>query len=123
MLTIPPSTRIYLASQPIDMRKGFPGLLAVIGDAWKQDPYSGHLFVFVGKRKDRVKILFWDGNGFALYYKLLERGRFQMPDTRGQQVKLEPAELSMLLSGIDLHRARLPKWRPRQTAIDAGDGS
>ena len=119
MLTIPASTRIYLASQPVDMRKGFNGLSAVVADLWKKDPYAGHLFVFIGKRKDRVKILFWDQNGFALYYKRLEKGRFQMPDTTGQHVRLEPAQLSMLLSGIDLNRPRLARWIPPQTAIDS----
>ena len=109
-----------MASKPVDMRKGFPGLLSLVEETWKQDPYAGHLFVFVGKSKDRIKILFWDANGFALYYKRLEKGRFQMPDTSGRHVKLEAAELSMLLSGIDLQRARLPKWTPPQRAIDSG---
>lgn len=121
MLTIPASTRIYLASQPVDMRKGFPGLISLVDEAWKKDPFSGHLFVFVGKAKDRLKVLFWDRNGFALYYKRLEKGRFQMPDTSGAHVTLEAAELAMLLSGIDLVRARLPRWSPPPTAIDNAD--
>lgn len=121
MLTIPASTRVYFASRPVDMRKGFPGLCAMVEDVWKKDPFSGHLFVFVGKAKDRVKILFWDNNGFALYYKRLEKGRFQMPDTTGEHVRLEAAELSMLLSGIDLERARLKRWKPPTTAIDNSD--
>lgn len=118
MLTVPATTRVYLASQPVDMRKGFDGLCAIIADAWKHDPLSGHLFVFVGKRRDRIKVLFWDHGGFALYYKRLEKGRFQMPDTSGKHVRLEPTELSMLLSGIDLNRSRLKRWQPPETAID-----
>lgn len=118
MLTIPATTRIYLASKPVDMRKGFDGLNGLVAEAWGKDPFAGHLFVFIGKRRDRVKILFWDQNGFALYYKRLEKGRFQMPDTTGQHVLLEPAQLSMLLSGIDLNRPRLARWKPPQTAID-----
>lgn len=118
MLTVPASTRIYLASKPVDMRKGFNGLCAIVAETWQQDPYSGHLFVFVGKRKDRLKVLFWDQGGFALYYKRLEKGRFQMPDTSGRHVRLESTELAMLLSGIDLNRARLKRWKPPETAID-----
>lgn len=118
MLTIPSTTRIYLASQPVDMRKGFDGLSAIVAEVWKKDPLSGHLFVFVGKRRDRVKVLFWDQGGYALYYKRLERGRFQMPNTSGRHVSLDAAQLSMLLGGIDLNRARLRRWTPPETAID-----
>lgn len=118
MLSIPPSTKIYLASQPVDMRKGFDGLSAIVVDAWKKDPLSGHLFVFVGKRRDRVKILYWDRNGLVIHYKRLERGRFQMPRTTGQRVSLLPAELAMLLGGIDLNAKRLAPWTPPPSAID-----
>jgi len=121
MLTIPASTRVYFASQAVDMRKGFPGLCALVEETLQKDPFSGHLFVFVGKAKGRVKILFWDLNGFVLYYKRLEKGRFQMPDTTGAHVRLEAAELSMLLSGIDLQRDRLKRWKPPATAIDNND--
>jgi len=119
MLTIPSSTRIYLASQLVDMRKGFKGLSQIVTEQWGQDPYCGHLFVFIGKRKDRAKILFWDENGFALYYKRLEKGRFQVPRTTGKHVKMEATQLSMLLSGIDLNRSRLPRWNPK--GIDSAD--
>jgi transposase len=118
MLTVPASTRVYLAAEPVDMRKGFDGLCAIVAETWKKDPFSGHLFVFVGKRKDRIKVLFWDHGGFALYYKRLEKGRFQMPDTSGKNVRLEPTQLAMLLSGIDLNRPRLRRWQPPETAID-----
>lgn len=118
MLTVPSTTRVFLASQPIDMRKGFDGLCAMVAEVWQQDPFCGHVFVFHGRRRDRIKVLFWDSGGFVLYYKRLETGRFQMPDTTGRHVRLEPAELAMLLSGIDLNRPRLKRWQPPQTAID-----
>jgi transposase len=82
--------------------------------ALKKDPYGGHLFVFVGKSKDKVKILFWDRNGFVLYLKRLERGRFQLPVVNEQtkHVAMEPAQLAMLLDGIDLNVRRLARWNP-----------
>ena len=78
MLTLPPSVKIWLAVEPVDMRKGFDGLTTIARDEWKRDPHSGHLFAFVGRRRDRIKILFWDHGGFVLYYKRLENGRFQI---------------------------------------------
>src|ERR1700744_5258755 len=79
MLGLPASVRIYFAADLVDMRKGIDGLRALVEGALKKDPYVGHLFVFVGKSRDKVKILFWDRNGFVLYLKRLERGRFQLP--------------------------------------------
>ena len=79
MLTLPPSVRIYLAVGQVDMRRGHDGLAAIVRGQWKLDLYGGHLFVFLGRRADRCKILFWDRGGFVLYYKRLERGRFRLP--------------------------------------------
>ena len=120
MLNLPPSVQIYLAAVPVDMRKGHHGLLAIIREEWKKDPHGGHLFVFIGKRRDRAKIVFWDHGGFVLYYKCLDRGRFQMPQVNKntKTVMLESAQLTMLLSGIDLNVERLRRWRPPQEAID-----
>jgi len=114
MLGLPPSVRIYFATELVDMRKGIDGLRAMVDGALKKDPYLGHLFVFVGKAKDKVKILFWDRNGFVLYLKRLERGRFQLPavDERTKHVAMEPAQLAMLLDGIDLNARRLARWNP-----------
>jgi transposase len=97
------------------MRKGIDGLRAIVEGALRHDPYDGHLFVFVGKSKDKVKILFWDRSGFVLYMKRLEKGRFQLPvvDARRKQVDMEPAQLAMLLDGIDLNARRLARWNPR----------
>jgi len=114
MLGLPPSVRIYFATALVDMRNGIDGLRAMVEGALKKDPYGGHLFVFVGKSKDKVKILFWDRNGFVLYLKRLERGRFQLPavDERTKHVAMEPAQLAMLLDGIDLNARRLARWNP-----------
>ena len=114
MLGLPPSVRIHFATALVDMRKGIDGLRAVIEGALKKDPLDGHLFVFVGKSKDKVKILFCDRNGFVLYMKRLERGRFQLTaaNARTLHVEMEPAQLAMLLDGIDLNARRLARWNP-----------
>lgn len=115
MLSLPPSVRIYLASKTVDMRKGFDGLMAYVQSEWRFDPYTGHLFCFVGKRRDRIKILFWDRGGFVIYFKRLERGRFRMPEFRADaaSVELEAPQLVMLLDGIDLRRVKKPRrWNP-----------
>jgi transposase len=114
MLGLPASVRIYFAAELVDMRKGIDGLRALVEGALKRDPYAGHLFVFVGKSKDKVKILFWDRNGFVLYLKRLERGRFQLPviGAHTLHVSMEPAQLAMLLDGIDLNAKRLARWTP-----------
>ncbi len=121
MLGLPPSVRIHFATALVDMRNGIDGLRAVVEGALKKDPYTGHLFVFVGKSKDKVKILFWDRNGFVLYLKRLERGRFPLPvvDEHRKHVAMEAAQLAMLLDGIDLNARRLARWNPnREKGID-----
>lgn len=116
-MLLPPSVRIYLAVDPVDMRCGHDGLAAIVRTQWKLDLYSGHLFVFAGKRGDRIKILFFDRGGFVVYYKRLERGRFRLPRVRPgtASVQMDAAELSMLLSGIDVERVERPQlWTPGQ---------
>ena len=114
MLGLPPSVRIYYAVEPVDMRKGIDGLRAQVEQALGKDPYEGHLFVFVGKSRDKVKTLYWDRGGFVLCLKRLERGRFQLPrvNEKRRQVETEPAQLAMLLDGIDLNARRLARWKP-----------
>lgn len=114
MLGLPPSVQIYFATELVDMRNGIDGLRAVVESTLRHDPYAGHLFVFVGKSKDKVKILYWDRSGFVLYLKRLEKGRFQLPifDARRKHVEMEPAQLAMLLDGIDLNTRRLARWKP-----------
>ena len=104
MIALPTGVRVYLAMGPTDMRKGFDGLSMLAQDTLKQDPFSGHLFVFRGKRGDLVKVLYWDGQGFCLFAKRLEKGRFVWPITKEGSVTLTPAQLSMLLEGIDWRR-------------------
>ncbi len=111
MIAIPAGVRVYLAMGPTDMRKGFDGLSLLAQNTLKQDPFSGHLFVFRGKRGDLVKILYWDGQGFCLFAKRLEKGRFVWPITKAGSVTLTPAQLSMLLEGIDW-RAPTRTWQP-----------
>lgn len=111
MIAIPAGVRVYLAMGPTDMRKGFDGLSMLAQDTLKQDPFSGHLFVFRGKRGDLVKVLYWDGQGFCLFAKRLEKGRFVWPITKQGAVTLTPAQLSMLLEGIDW-RAPQRTWQP-----------
>ncbi|MCB9730200.1 MAG: IS66 family insertion sequence element accessory protein TnpB [Deltaproteobacteria bacterium] len=116
MLTLPPSVRIYLGTEATDMRKGHDGLAALV-TARSQDVYSGHLFVFLSRRRDRAKVLWFDRGGFVLWYKRLERGRFRMPALRDRAdtVSLDAAELAMLLDGIDLSGVRRPRtWIPGQ---------
>jgi transposase len=119
VLTLPASVRVFLAAQPLDLRKSFDGLAAATREVLAQDPLSGHLFVFLNRRRDRVKILLWDRNGYWLMCKRLERGRFRLP-TREGQVEIESAELSLMLEGIDLAGAhRRPRWQPQKSTSPA----
>lgn len=111
MIPIPARTRVWLAGGVTDMRKGFIGLSARVEAILKGDPYSGHLFVFRGKRGDLIKVIWWDGQGACLFSKRLERGRFVWPSAADGKVVISSAQLSMLLEGIDW---RMPQrtWRP-----------
>ena len=111
MIPVPASTRVWLAAGVTDMRKGFNGLAALAQDVLKQDPFSGHLFVFRGRRGDLLKVIWFDGQGACLFSKRLERGRFVWPAAANGKVTLTPAQLSMLLEGIDW-RAPERTWRP-----------
>ena len=115
MLTLPGSVRILLATQPVDMRNSIDGLMALVRTAWGEDVYSGHLFVFVSRKGDRVKILTFSRGGFVLYYKRLEAGRFRLPhvDADAQAVQLDATQLAMLLDGIDVAHVQRPRaWTP-----------
>jgi transposase len=98
------STRIWLATQPADMRCGFDRLAELAASVTGDDPMSGHLFLFRGRGGDRLKILYWDRDGFALWYKRLEEGTFKLPrfDEGTKSVELRASELAMMLDGIDL---------------------
>lgn len=105
------SARIYLCAAPTDMRKGFDSLAALVQDQLDEDPLSGHLFLFVGRSRDRLKILYWDADGYALWYKRLEEGTYRLPMVRDNQrsVELKASDLAMLLAGIDLRSIRRGK--------------
>jgi transposase len=125
MLTLPPSVRIYLATEPVDLRRGHDGLFAIVRNQWNLDPFAGHLYVFVGRRGNRIKILFWDRGGFVLYYKRLERHRFCLPRVTcgASSITLDATQLGMLLDGIDLeHVRRARHWTPPAIASDVGHG-
>lgn len=111
MLSIAAGTRIFVAAGATDMRKGFNGLQGLITSVLEQDPLSGHLFLFVNRRRDKLKILYWDGDGLAIWYKRLEQGTFQMPTIADDQksAEMRSEELTMLLRGIDLNSAKRRK--------------
>jgi transposase len=109
MFLLSPQTKVFLAKDPTDMRKSFRGLIVLTEAARNQDPASGHLFVFVNKRRDMLKILHWDGSGWWIWYRQLEQGTFQMPDPSSideSGMELTPSQLSLILDGIDLTSAR-----------------
>ena len=111
MIPVPANMRVWLAAGVTDMRKGFNGLAAQAQRVLAADPYSGHLFVFRGRRGDLIKVVWWDGQGACLFSKRLERGRFVWPSPADGKVSVTPAQLAMLLEGIDW---RVPQrtWRP-----------
>lgn len=115
MLSTGPGTRVMMAVEPIDLRRGHDGLIEMVRQRCGGDPYSGELYVFFGRRMDRVKILFFSTGGFVVYYKRLERGRFTLPHATpgAEKLVVDGATLAMLLDGIDvrvLKRAHL--WEP-----------
>lgn len=116
MLSVGPRTRVYLAAKPVDMRKSMDGLAIMVQMQLKLDPFSEALFVFCNRNRDKLKILFWDHNGFWLYYRRLERGRFKWPDYKEQSqvVTVTDRELNLLLDGFSVdekggHRAVLQR--------------
>jgi transposase len=104
MIALQTGTHIWIAAGVTDLRRGFTGLSAVAQTVLKQNPFSGHVFVFRGRRGDLIKLLWWDGDGLCLFAKRLERGRFIWPQAESGTVSLTPAQLSMLLEGIDWRR-------------------
>lgn len=118
MLSLPPSVRLFVATQPVDGRKGADSLMILVRNALGEDPLSGHLYVFFSKRRDRVRIVYWDRNGFAMWTKRLEQGRFHArfsEDGHFGTTSLEAAELGLILEGIDLAGSkRRPRWTPNR---------
>lgn len=122
MLSLPPSVRILVSTQLVDGRKGADSLMVLVRDVLRQDPFSGYLFVFFSKRRDRVRIVYWDRDGIAMWTKRLERGRFRpglSADGSPAASFIEAAELSLILEGIDLAGARRrPRWIPAPPTMD-----
>lgn len=118
MLSLPPSVRIFVATQLVDGRKGVDSLAAIVRSVMLHDPLTGHLYVFFSKRRDRVRIVYWDRNGFAMWTKRLESGRFGPTTVGGDGClsarAIDPGDLALLIEGIDLAGARRrPRWEPR----------
>ena len=115
MLTLPASVRIFVAAEPVDLRRGHDGLAAATRSLIHQNPLSGHLFVFLNRRRNRVKLLVWDRTGYLLLYKRLERGTFRLlgePAPGERHVEMDAGELGLLLEGLDLSGAkRRTRWR------------
>ena len=104
MIGLPPGARVWLAAGVTDMRNGFDGLAKIVKASLAEDPYSGQLFVFRGRRGDRIKMLWYDGDGLCLFATRLERGKFVWPRATSGVVSLSPAQLAMLVEGIDWRR-------------------
>ncbi len=106
MLKLPSDTRIFMAVAPVDMRRSFSGLCAIITETLGANPVGGDLFLFRGKRSDRVKAMVWDRTGLAIWYKRLERGKYKWPSPDAVSMELTEQELALLLDGVDFTRIR-----------------
>lgn len=115
MINPPSGTQIWLAAGVTDMRRGMDGLASLVQITLEENPFSGHVFVFRGRRGHLIKILWWSGDGLCLFVKRLERGRFVWPQAVSGQVHLTSAQLSMLLEGIDWRRPERT-WKPSKAA-------
>lgn len=122
MLSLSPAVQVFMAVDPVDLRKGFDGLRAAVETVFERDVFDGHLFLFLNRRRDRVKILWWDRDGLAIFYKRLERGSYEVPghDAGVRQLQLDATQLSLLLSGVQLDSV---KRRRRYVRVPSRDGS
>ena len=118
MIHLPASVRVYLCLSPCDMRRSFDGLHALVRDHLQLDAFSGHLYLFANKRRDRLKLLYWDRSGFAIWAKRLEAGTFAIPsgEPGGKRFEITVEELGALLSGINLEQAKRRKRYHRRAA-------
>ena len=115
MLTLPPGTRVFVATARVDGRKGIDGLSAIVRSQFAEDPLSGSMYVFFSRRSDRVRVLHWDRDGYVLIMKRLEKGTFRVPwKSDSGRVVIEAAELLLVLEGIELKGSvRRDRWAPR----------
>ncbi len=118
MIHLPASVRVYLCLAPCDMRKSFDGLHTLVRDHLELDAFSGHLYLFFSRRKDRLKVLYWDRDGFAIWAKRLEQCSYAMPaaEPGARRVEMTSEELAALLSGIDFTSARRSRRYRRKAA-------
>ena len=120
MILLPRAVRVYVATQPMNLRKSYDGLSNAVREVLARDPLSGHVFVFLNRRKTQVKLLLWTRGGFTIVQKRLERGTFSFPqrvNAQASSVEMEVHELSMLLEGIDVTKARASaRWEPTSEA-------
>jgi transposase len=121
MLSLPLPVRIFLCTRHADLRKSFDGLAQMVREFLGADPLSGHLFVFRNKRGDRIKLLYWDSDGLAIWYKRLEEGNFRFPAMKddGSGVEIRAADLSMILDGVDLDSVKRQKRYSRPQPANA----
>jgi transposase len=124
MLTLPASVRIYVAAEAVDLRRGFDGLAAATRSLIREDPLNGHLFVFLNRRRNRIKLLVWDRSGYLLLYKRLELGNFHLPaepEEGRRHIEVDAGELALMLEGVDLRQgARRKRWRRLPHQASAG---
>jgi transposase len=124
VLSLPPSVRLFVATQPVDGRKGADSLMMIVRDVFGHDPLGGHLFIFFSKRRDRVRVVYWDRNGFAMWSKRLQRGRYHpsfSSDGKLAASAIEAAELALIVEGIELAGARRrPRWEPVKKPVEKG---
>jgi len=128
VLTLPASVRIYIAAEAVDLRRGFDGLAAATRSLIGESPLSGHVFAFLNRRRNRVKLLLWDRTGYLLVYKRLERGTFELPTRPAagkRHIEVDAGELGLILEGLDLRgaRRRVRWYRRPDPEEDAGEGS
>ena len=113
MFSVPASIRVFVATTPVDLRRGFDGLAGLTREVLEEDPLSGHLFAFRNRRGDRLKILFFASGGYCLFYKRLERGTFRLPTGDTARLEIDAGDLGLILEGLDLtHARRRPRWKP-----------
>jgi transposase len=124
MISLPAAVRVFACTRSVDMRKSFDGLSGLVEECFRRDLLDGHLFLFVNRRRDRIKALYFDRDGLAIWYKRLEAGSFQWPDSGGRDgIELDSARLAMILSGIDLTTARRRKrFQPAGRAAPESQG-
>jgi transposase len=127
VLTLPSSVRIYVAAEAVDLRCGFDGLAAATRRLIELSPLSGHVFVFLNRRRNRIKLLVWDRTGYLVVYKRLERGTFELPtqpEFGRRHIEVDAGELGLMLEGLDLRGARRRlRWYRRPTERLVADGA